>query len=356
MEKYKILINKITLKKIENYLTLIKKKSFLPGNRLKNSLQNIDIYNISPIQFAEILFNTKIPQVYAESAVNGDGSDWNKIELSILGDISIALPVITFDNALHSLPQIHSNPFQSILVFIPGALLENMKGEKPADWDELVQNEKINLNGMFELYERRFLAPFTYINLISKLINQQAIITIPGLGCGQFSGKFRGSMGMYLKTILIAFLKKYINFFENIKVIYYDPFDECENDRIEIQHLSFLTRPLRKGNKDKGQLCQVVDYQDQNDNFEKLKLFSIVAWDHVSWPGNDFYIGSRTTDDGVKAAATNLMEIITGIKGYYNEKKYRYLPPKQYKNWKEVVLKNKIKFNVTNNIFLYPKN
>ena len=39
-------------------------------------------------------------------------------------------------------------------------------------------------------------------------------------------------------------------------------------------------------------------------------LFSVVAWDHVSWPGNDFYAGQRKTDDGVKAAATTAMQIV----------------------------------------------
>jgi len=40
-------------------------------------------------------------------------------------------------------------------------------------------------------------------------------------------------------------------------------------------------------------------------------------WDHVSWPGNDFYGGSRSTDDGVKAAATDSMAALTGVEGRY---------------------------------------
>src|SRR5262249_44771579 len=42
-----------------------------------------------------------------------------------------------------------------------------------------------------------------------------------------------------------------------------------------------------------------------------------VAWDHVSWPGNDFLGGSRATDDGVKAAASNSMSALAGVEGKY---------------------------------------
>jgi hypothetical protein len=66
-------------------------------------------------------------------------------------------------------------------------------------------------------------------------------------------------------------------------------------------------------------------------------LFSFVAWDHVSWPGNDFYLGSRVTDDGVKAAATNSMQIITGIEGFYDIAENCYLPPRTFDTWFKVV-------------------
>ena len=63
----------------------------------------------------------------------------------------------------------------------------------------------------------------------------------------------------------------------------------------------------------------------------------MVAWDHVSWPGNDFYVGSRMTDDGVKAAATNSMSVFTNLVGEYDQSFKKYLPPKPYSTWKDVV-------------------
>ena len=36
----------------------------------------------------------------------------------------------------------------------------------------------------------------------------------------------------------------------------------------------------------------------------------MVAWDYVSFPGNDYFKGSLNTDDSVTAVANNSMEII----------------------------------------------
>lgn len=85
-----------------------------------------------------------------------------------------------------------------------------------------------------------------------------------------------------------------------------------------------------------------------------MNLFSFVAWDRVSWPGNDFYIGARSTDDGVKAAATNVMMVMTGIEGTYDSHLNRYYQPEAYETWKEVVLKNKIQLQIANNLMVLP--
>jgi len=66
-------------------------------------------------------------------------------------------------------------------------------------------------------------------------------------------------------------------------------------------------------------------------------LCSIVAWDHVSWPGNEFSDSSRATDDGVKAAATNSMAVLTGVEGKYDPALVKYTPPRPYSNWAAVV-------------------
>ncbi len=71
-------------------------------------------------------------------------------------------------------------------------------------------------------------------------------------------------------------------------------------------------------NQNKPQLCVPSHYAEEVDNYSDCLLFSVVAWDHVSWPGNDFYWGGRATDGGVKVAETSSMNVVTGVDGLYN--------------------------------------
>lgn len=96
----------------------------------------------------------------------------------------------------------------------------------------------------------------------------------------------------------------------------------------------------------KSQLCHPTNYEEPGDDFRRCTLFSIVTWDHVSWPGNDFFAGSRCTDDGVKASATDSMAVLTGIiMGHYDPRRGAYLPSPPYRTWGEVVEKNRLKLS-----------
>jgi hypothetical protein len=354
MAKYQVLLSQIALQKAENYLESLKIESMFAGDYFGEVLADKNIDNISVEEFIELLVNTKHPQIFAESDIFGNGRDWNQFELSILGDISIAVPVIIYDNGNHSLPTIHEISFDANLLYVPGALLRNGKGNVPADYEEVTQNDQIGFEGFYNLYERRLLPPFLFANNIAKNNNKQAFITIPGLGCGQFAGKFRGSLEPELKNVLVKFLKKYSTSFQNIKAVYYDPYQNGDNERQEIENISLLVRPLLKSNEQKSQLCMPQYYEESGDNFSSCGLFSIVAWDHVSWPGNDFFAGSRSTDDGVKAAATNSMAVITGVEGIYSKTYHQYQPPDGYHDWGELVRRKKIQLSVESNLIVLP--
>ncbi|WP_372367407.1 hypothetical protein [Candidatus Uabimicrobium sp. HlEnr_7] len=342
MVKYSVTLHSETYNKVKTNLTKLKQK---PGVYLQKYLHDQDLSKLDPQKYLELLMQTKIPQIFAESSVHGDGSDWTQIELQILGDISICMPVEIYDDGKHFSPNIHEKPFNGYLLYTPGALLRNGQNNTPTDYEEIIKGDKINSPAYCELYKRRLLPVFTYANNICKNTQQQAFITIPGLGCGQFAGSFMGKLGLELQKALIELLQNHGDKFPNIKAVYYDPYRECENERHEINGISFFVRPLVKGNENKPQLCSPETYEEQDDNFSDCKLFSVVAWDHVSWPGNDFYIGSRSTDDGVKAAATNTMEVMTGVKGKYNMSQNKYNPPSKYRTWNEVAINRKIVIN-----------
>ncbi len=351
-KNYKVLIYSETIKKTKDYLQRVQLKSVSAGALFKGQLEKENLTDLTIERFLELLLQTKSPQIFAESAVYGDGSDWNQTELSILGDIVIAMPVVVYDNALHIVPTVYDSPLSATLIYTPGALLRNDSGNTPADWKEVTQNDQIDPQGYYTLYERRLLPVFQYIDETVSEHGTKALVTIPGIGCGQFAGRFRGQMGCYLEAMLLEFLKRHSKEFSSIEVIYYDPYSECENSRYEIEHISLLVRPLKKGNQQRPQLSRPSVYQDEGDDFKELELFSIVAWDHVSWPGNDFYLGARVTDDGVKAAATDSMAVMTNVKGKYNPITNAYEPPKQYRTWNDVITQNKIELKIGDDLYI----
>ena len=350
MKKYDVLIPEITSKKAESYLDFLQKSRMKAGVYLQELLTDKDIMSLSINQFIELIIRTKKPQIFAESTVSGDGSDWNMRELSILGDISFTVPVRVYDNGLHFQPEIHKSSFDAVLLYTPGILLRNDRHHPPADWKEVIRDDKIDYNLYYSLYERRILPLFAYSNMIAGSNKKKAFITIPGLGCGQFAGKYRGQLEVVFGKVLKQFLTDHGGKFTNIEAVYYDPYNEGDNEREEINGISFLIRPLMKGNEQKPQLCLPEEYEEEGDDFKNCDLFSFVAWDHVSWPGNDFYIGSRATDDGVKAAATNSMFIMTGVEGKYNPTTNKYETPERYKNWRDVIEKNNISLSIGTSI------
>lgn len=337
--RYTIIIPPETFERAEQYLTDLQRGDVRCGALVKEALRTYPYTEqMTTLDLIGILFDTKRPTIFAESDVAGDGSDWSLMELGLLGDISVAAPVTVFDDGNHDEPTPHNPPFAGTLVFTPGALLRNDQGLTPADWDEVTdRNGNFSEEGYYQLYRRRLLPVLQYINAHTAR-PRSALVTMPGLGCGQFSGVFRGTLGPRLKVVLGRLLKEYGASLPNLKAVYFDSYSGSENERREINGISYFVRPLKApGNQGKTQLCHPTTYQDPADDFSECALYSIVAWDHVSWPGNDFFKGDRVTDDGVKAAASSSMRAITGVEGSYDAVRGMYKPPQPFKTWKAVV-------------------
>ncbi len=259
-----------------------------------------------------------------------------------------------YDNGLHSRPLVHDHSFAATLLYAPGALLRNDRGRMPADWDEVVSSGGIDHEAYYRLYERRLLPVLLFANRECERDNKRALITIPGLGCGQFAGRFSGQLGDLLGHVIEMLLQQHHGLLPFIEVIYYDPYSQSRNSRRQIGHISYMVRPLLQGNEEKPQLCLPRQYEEPGDEFSGLSLFSIVAWDHVSWPGNDFYLGSRATDDGVKAAATSSMLTMTGVEGVYDAARFRYAQPASYANWQDVVLQSGARLTSAGRTSVFP--
>jgi hypothetical protein len=335
---YDILIHPATHAKVVEYLDALRAGD-IPGGYLKALLARNNAELPDAAGLLEMLVNTKHPKIFAESSVRGDGADWNASELSILGDLSVAVPVIVYDDGRHSKPHIHESPFAATLLYTPGALLRNGQDLVPADWNEVTHDDRIDQAAYNALYERRLLPLFHYVNEQAKTIGHLAVITVPGLGCGQFAGSFRGKLGECLRQALVSLLERNGQAWSNIAVVWFDPYSECTS----------------AGHAETPQLCPPGTYRETSETGQPLYLYSVVAWDHVSWPGNDFYAGARATDDGVKAAATSSMKSMTGFEGRYDPKRHEYRPPEGYRDWEEVVRRNQLTIRVRENLHVLPR-
>ena len=332
-----------------SYFSQIQQGTLKPGARFAREISDYKAENSNFEYLLDALINTKQPCIFAESEVYGDGRDWTMNELKILGDISIAADVTVFDDGRHTDPLVFESPFAGTLVFVPGALLRNDTGSEPADWYETTKQGQINEAGYDALYKRRLLPVLQYVDQRSAAIGTAAVVTIPGLGCGQFAGPLQGSLGARLEQALCKILEAHAHDFPNIRVIHYDPYSECDCSSRQFEHLTFLTRPLTKYPDSRPQLRTPNEYVD-SDSTDDYRLFSLVAWDHVSWPGNDFYIGARSTDDGVKGAATSVMSAITGVQGRYDRITCRYMPPSSFETWESVVKQHGVRLKANQSI------
>lgn len=337
MPMYRFLLSSDTGRKAARYLDQLRAGQPV-GARLAARLGGHDLQQLAPESFIGLLLQTKIPQIFAESAVAGDGSDWTLTELSILGDISVAVPVTVFDDGRHQHPAVHDPALAGELLFTPGALLRNGLDRTPADWPEVVTPAgEIDPEGYFRLYERRLMPVLRHVQQTAQQQGRPAIVTVPGLGCGQFAGRFQGRLGRLLQTALERLLDHHAGTLPAIRLVRYDPYSECQDHESRHAGTILRVRPLLSSHHGLPQLCRPADYAEPGDDFGDALLFSVVAWDHVSWPGNDFYAGARATDDGVKAAATDVMRAMTGMVGRYDRLRRMYLPPAPHRTWRDVI-------------------
>ena len=305
---YTILLHADSWQRIAGYATRLNADRRVAGARLIAALRDVPQARLDAAWLLTALLATKRPRIFAESEVRGDGSDWTQDELRLLGDLSIGVPVTVYDDGRHHAPRVHDRAFRATLLFVPGALLRS-GGATAADRAEVVGNGKIDQERYTALYERRLLPALRWASSTADAAGRQLLVTIPGLGCGQFAGPFRGTLGARLRDAIASILRRHAGSLAGIRAVWFDPYSECANGQIAFGHLTLYVRPLLRNKPGLPQLSAPAAFARAAGDpaLADCGLASVVAWDHVSWPGNDFFAGARSTDDGVKAAATDSM-------------------------------------------------
>lgn len=350
---YQWLLTPKAAERIERWLEALDQGRERPGARLAGLFEHGLSGPATVEQAVGALLRTKQPQIFAESAVRGDGSDWTPTELSLLGDILCAMPVTVFDDGTHAGPKVHQPPFGGHLIFVPGALLRNGHGVRTADLLEVAPDGEIDAAAYDRLHERRLVPAFAWANEVAQMAGRPAVVTVPGLGCGQFAGRWRGQMGARLARALRCVLERHGAQWPALRLVHYDPYNECDNAAVRItRDLTFRIRPLTLG-RGHPQLSRPAVFDEGDDGLQDALLFSLVAWDHVSWPGNDFWGGARATDDGVKAAATDCMYRITGVEGHYDPDRNCYRPPPGGGTWEALVKQRGIRLDTMGQLHFY---
>lgn len=374
MSGYTVQISSVTRGKLESYLATIKGDQSEMGANLKARLDKnqVDISGLDTQTLFHYLVNTKKHCIFAESAVlltkaggQENYTDWSPAEASILGDISINMPVSYFDNGVHSPRdpyfQIHGTPIKGNLCFVPGALLKNAATNICPDLDELKSTETGQLDPvkLSALYERRLLPLLLQINNTAQQNTKRALVTIPGLGCGCFQGTYH-YVDILLQVALKDLLEKHGDKLSHIAGIHFDRYEAIrgiEGDQKDtIKNIHLHTRSFRTSPEKAAQLDSLEKYGD-NAEYIDCEHFCIVAWDHFSFPGNDFFAqNNRKTDDGVKAAATNsMLQLLPnnhGITGTYDPQDNKFKPTGIHENmdWNTVFAEKNIELNTSNTL------
>lgn len=360
--KYNWVIDISTLNLLTTYIRDLSLGTIKPGRLLNAKLNEKKLSNIPNIitneyieQFFECLMQTKLPQIFAES-VNWQ-QDWNSKEFTLLGNTNFAADVTIYDDGRQAGADAikYEKPWMGTLLFSPSPLLT----ENSPDLFAVSLGGRFNQEKYYQLFEARLLPLLIYANNSAITDKKSAFITIPGMGCGAFAGVYKNKIKMDGKSLetevalmLRKILEKHAASLTHIQAIYYDPYNEIPQIGTEnISNINLIVNPLlNKDRSGKPQLCPPETY---NEKYRDTKFFSFVAWDHFSFPGNDFWQKNmRQTDDGRKAAASNVMQVVTNIAGEYKANLAYYKPPQRYMDWKHVVSANNISLTANNNVFV----
>ncbi|MAA78614.1 MAG: hypothetical protein CL916_05095, partial [Deltaproteobacteria bacterium] len=243
-------------------------------------------------QVVQALLDSKERLFFAEQ---GQIGGWKFLEQRILGGINVAMNVQIFDDGTWTNPSVHTYPFDGTLLFCPGPLLS-----RPDCWDYkfIVSDGRIDRGNYAAVLEERILPLFLYVQ---ETASEPALVCLPGLGCGMFAGSFKGMIDhLFIQTVQ-DILQRHRDRLTNIAMVYHYAYGPYQSElRYEEQISDTLRFVQWRNGPSMLSRPSVIDSAFEDDT----PLYKFVAWDHFSWPGNDFFANSRQTDDGVSAAAT----------------------------------------------------
>lgn len=336
------------------YFHDIKKNPHIMGSYLKSRLDTLDLAQLTFDDFMFELINTKIKgylfgaetyMPYIEQYRNHGEVFWNETESQILTQITSHVNAKAYDNGVwySTDPKFkeHTEALDVTFIYMPGMVLK--KGSpyydkiviEHSDGSREIDQDKFNKH-----FETIALPALLKLNQQGEINNEDYITTLSGVGTGCFCElDLQDQAKVVLEKFAIYLLEHHGDKLRHIKGIYYDDFKTEEKKEIEINGIDLITH---SSGAPGGQslLCNPFEY---GDRYQNCKLATIVAWDPYAAHGNDSLDNTRFTNDGVMTLASNVYTQVTGIEGYYNTDKKKFLPNSN-RNWGNELENNQFQF------------
>lgn len=341
---YQVVMSENALKAARDYKQQLINKQATAGHYLTQQLSGKDLRVMTDQDFITCLMQTRKPQIFAESAVAIDGSDWNSQESALLGAMSVSMNAQAFNDGAFAGQQ---NQEQSIrLIYTAGPLLQvqyDRKGDKvkrSPDYSKAVKDGKIDQEAYNALIEDRLFPALLDASNAALAANKSSVFVIPGLGCGQFGGAFGDEGDRTIKSNLNvaiqACLAKHAAQLKGLAGVVFDGYTGTPNTTATIGHIKYAANANSAQGRPLMSQSSVFATELGLPPSDPITLSRLVAWDHFSFPGNDYWSSNnRATDDGVCGGSTDTCSIITGQPGHYDGARKLYLSD-QGPDWGQV--------------------
>lgn len=312
---------------------------------IKNFIHKLSIYSNELSEEAQVMIRTKdvdrmakylylskVPMVFAEKLKVEDhliykqNSSWSHEVASLLEGIS---PVIdcqqyhngVFDYAGNAYAINFDEPKPVKLLYVAGVCFKGEYGESSEAYKKIVVDGNFQHRAYINEVKRRLLPLIQYIDLTHQG-DKKILLKVPGISCGVFAGDFKN--GQVQKGLFMA-IKEILseNVFQNIGACVLDVYKKNtllnneegkHSEQINgIDFIAYESQVYNQGKIPQQQIHIGSDASVYDEKFSDYESCCFVAGDHFSLPGNDYYRGSPTTNDGNWANATDLVAQVIGV-------------------------------------------
>lgn len=313
---------------------------------------------------AKLLYQSKLPKSFAESAGMRDGlltdvngSSWSNLVYSALEGLYVKADVETYHSAKPIASEGDFNKPKPVELWcVPGPVLTGGAMELEI-YKYLAPNEDLDADKYRDEMIQRILPVMQAVQDSAKH-GENILFKVPGISCGFFGGVWKlESKHFFAQTHLRKALEQILseNKFENINGVVLDTWATGSLDTDvsggggkytqDINGTKFIAITSEQYNKENvgSEIYQNSDATVYDDSFSGYREVALCAADTLSLPGNDMNVGSYATNEGWWGGCCNLLTKIFGISVAKKKVDGVYYPDTGNSNVHRIFTDNKLK-------------